>query len=558
MIATGTPLRLWWAVPLAVGGGLLGVLAFPTFDVWPLAVVAVAALSVAVHRQRARTGALLGLGWGLGFFVPLLSWTGIYVGPAPWLILAAAEAAYVALLGAALPLLQRLRWGPLWVACAWVADEALRSRWPFGGFPWGRLAFSQSGSPLRWFAAVGGAPLVSAAVALAGAALGALALGLVPGLADAPGWARVRAAVGRAAVVAAVPVLALALTPVLAPPPAASERHAVVALVQGDVPRQGLVMEDRAREVLDNHVQATLELAARITAGQVPRPDLVVWPENASDVDPYTDPQAAAAIAGAADAVRAPILVGAIVDDGPDHVLNRALVWQPGTTAAPTAPGSTYDKRHPVPFAEYIPWRTLAGWVSDKVSLVARDMAPGGGDGLLTTGPFPIGDAICFEVAYDSLVRSSVRAGAQLLVVQTNNATFGYTAETYQQLAMSRLRAVETGRTVLPVSTTGVSAVIGADGRIVQRSGDLFTRSVLVADVPLRTSLTPAVRVGPWPEWAMTAVALVALAVGVGRGVTARRRRGPGDTGGSDGPDVGAPRPASPTARTRATTGASQ
>lgn len=541
----------WWALAVAAAGGLLGVLAFPRFGIWPLAAVAVAALSVSVQGRRARSGAVLGFVWGLGFFLPLVQWTGIYVGPLPWLILATAEAGYLALLGAALPTLQRQRWAPIWIGAGWVAQEALRSRWPFGGFPWGRWAFSQAESPLRWFAALGGAPLVSFLVALAG---GVLARAVIrawlvarssPSAAVPQGrsWFR-RLAVRRATVAtAAAAVAGLALIPVsglaagalLRPGPSA--RTAVVALVQGNVPDRGLEFNARRRQVLDNHVAATLALADRVRHGQVPQPALVVWPENSSDIDPLTNPDAAAQINRAAQAVGAPILVGTILNGpGPTHISNVSIVWSPTT-----GPGEQYVKRHPVPFAEYIPWRGLARLVSSKVNLVPRDMVAGSGTGLLHTTPFPVGDVICFEVAYDGLVRSSVQAGAQALVVQTNNATFGHTAETYQQLAMSQLRAVETGRTVLPVSTSGVSAVIGADGRIEQRSGALFTRDVLVASIPLRTSFTLATRLGAIPEYLLTAAAVAALLVAFLDRGRARRRGDPAVDGTVDPAKTAAP-----------------
>ena len=146
----------------------------------------------------------------------------------------------------------------------------------------------------------------------------------------------------------------------------------------------------------------------------------------------------------------------------------------------------------------------------------------GKGDGLLTATPYPIGDVICFEVAYDSLVQSSVRAGAQMLVVQTNNATFGHSAETYQQLAMSQLRAVETGRTVVQVATSGKSAIIDPNGKKLVESGALFTPDLLVRTVSLETSTTLAVRLGEWPEWVLTALALLGLAWSV---VPAAQRR---------------------------------
>jgi apolipoprotein N-acyltransferase len=159
--------------------------------------------------------------------------------------------------------------------------------------------------------------------------------------------------------------------------------------------------------------------------------------------------------------------------------------------------------------------------VSPDAKLVTQDMVAGHGDGVIRGGPVPIGDVICFEVAYDGLVRSSVADGAQLLVVQTNNATFGHSAETYQQLAMSRLRAVESGRAVLQVATTGVSAVIGPDGNIRERSGALFTPARLVASVPLRTGTTLATRLGAIPEYVLAALAVVAI----GWSVRFRRRR---------------------------------
>jgi apolipoprotein N-acyltransferase len=493
---------------VSVIGGLVGVGAFPRFGIWPLAFVSVAALSMAVDGRRARTGAWLGFGYGVAFFVPVISWTGIYVGAAPWLILAAAEAGFMAGLGAVLTVLQRYRFAPFWGACAWVLEEAARDRFPFGGFPWARLAFSQAESPVRWFAALGGAPLVTFAVALGGCGL---AMG-------------VRGFEWRSLIVAVAPVgIVIALGALLAwplQPPADRDSHTTtVALIQGNVPDVGLDFEARPRQVLDNHVNQTLKLAAEIKAGTVARPDLIVWPENSSDIDPFTDKAAFDEIDTTVRTVGIPILVGAILDGpGPTHRRNAGILWSPTT-----GPGSEYVKRHPVPFGEYIPLRSIAGLVSSDVNLVTQDMVAGKGNGLMVGGPFPLGDVICFEVAYDGLVQSSVRAGAQLLVVQTNNATFGHTAETYQQLAMSELRAVETGRTVLQVATTGMSAVIGPDGSVRQHSGALYTPDIIVATVPLRTSMTPATRVGALPEYVLSGLAAALLAWAVFAGVKSRR-----------------------------------
>jgi len=500
-------MRVRWAALVAVVGGFAGAGAFPRLGIWPLMFISVAALSYAVDGRRARTGAWLGYLYGLAFLLPLLHWTGVYVGPVPWLILAAAEAAFFALLGTLLVLVQRRPFAPMWIGAAWVLQEFLRDRLPFGGFPWGRLAFSQATSPLKWFAALGGAPLVSFAVALAGGALAVAARGL-----RELRWAAATASVFVLALILAVP-LHVGRTDGGTP--------LRIALIQGNVPSEGLENETRAREVLDYHVAQTMRLVADIKAGRAQRPDLVLWPENASDVDPFADPTAYQLIDETVRAVGAPILVGAILQAPHGDRYNVGILWSPTS-----GPGARYTKRHPVPFGEYIPLRSIATWVSSDANLVT-DMLAGHGNGLLKGGPVPIGDVICFEVAYDSLVQSSIKAGAQVLVVQTNNATFGHTSETYQQLAMSRLRAVETGRTVMQVATTGKSAVIDPDGRIVAQSGALYTAATLTADVAPRTAKTLAVRLGAWPEYVLSAFAVLAAACSIGLSLRQRRRRTP-------------------------------
>jgi apolipoprotein N-acyltransferase len=236
-----------------------------------------------------------------------------------------------------------------------------------------------------------------------------------------------------------------------------------------------------------------------VRAGTSPRPDLVVWPENASDIDPIRNPDAAAVIKAAVDAIDAPLVLGAVLDQPLPDVSNASLLYLPGRGLV-----WQYIKQHPVPFAEYIPYRSFFRHFSDKVDLVRADFIAGKGVGVFRVptrrgGTIAAGTIICFEVAYDGLVRDTVNHGANVLLVQTNNATFGYTDESVQQLAISRVRAVEHDRSVVHVSTVGVSALITPDGTVHQRSS-LFTPAVLAADLPLRTDRTVADTVGPWPE----------------------------------------------------------
>jgi len=504
--AAHRPVRLRLAVPLALLAGAALLLSLPPYDLWWLAPAGVAALAAAVHRRRLHAGLGLGFLAGLVLFVPLLDWTRIAAGWLPWMLLAVAQAAIVGLAGLAAAWLSPLidRWPALWpplTGLLWVSQEALRDRAPFGGFPWGRLAFSQGDAPTLRLAAYGGAPLVTFAVAAAGGALVALA------------WRRGRLlpVLGFAAAAAVLIAGPLAL-PVGGSSDGATRR---VAIVQGNVPRLGLDFNAQRRAVLDNHVTATRALAAQVAAGTQPRPDLVVWPENSSDIDPLLNQDAAQLISGAADAIGVPILVGTVLrTDDPEDIKNAGLLWKPGT-GPDTA--QTYVKQHPVPFAEYMPLRAVARLVSDKVDLV-KNMIAGDHPGVIRTGPVTLGDVICFEVAYDDIVRDTVTGGAQILTVQTNNATFNE-AEARQQLAMVRLRAVEHGRESLMVSTVGVSAFVGTAGEVHDSSG-FNVPSVMVRDMRVSGASTLATRLGHWPEVAAVGLTVLALA-----GVLPLRRR---------------------------------
>ena len=497
---------------LAVAAGAALLLAFPSPNLWFLAPIGVATLALAVRGARVRTGFVLGGVAGLVFFLPLLSWTSTHVGPWPWLLLCGLQALYIALLGASIALVgplvdRRAGWWPVVLGTLWVAQEALRGRTPFGGFPWGRLAFSQADAPGVRLAWLGGAPLVTFAVAVAG---GLLYLAVVK---------RANPPKAAALAVGAVAVMALGFA---VPVQAADGEKVTVAIVQGNVPRMGLDFNAQRRAVLDNHVQATLDLAADVAAGRKARPDLVIWPENSSDIDPVRNLDAADAIDRAAAAVGVPIVVGAVQSGpGENQSRNVGLVWESGRGVT-----ASYQKQHPVPFAEYLPLRKwvepIARFVTDKAGLLRTDFQPGHGSSVIAAGPARVGDVICFEIAYDGLVRDSVADGAQLLVVQTNNATFNVD-EARQQLAMVRLRAVEHGRDSLMASTVGISGFVGTAGGVHQASG-FFTRDFMVRELTLGSGWTPATRLAFWPEAALTLAAVgIILAAAF---LPLRRRRG--------------------------------
>ncbi|MBX6370851.1 MAG: apolipoprotein N-acyltransferase [Acidothermus sp.] len=510
--------RLHTAIDVLTGmaGGLALWAAFPPVAAWPLAILGVLLVTAGGHHAFAARGrfeplprrvgraALVGFAAGLAQFVPLLAWLRV-VTPLAWLVLAVAEAAYIAVLVVGLGAVRVLPLWPLPAAMLWVAEEAVRARLPLHGFTWGRLAFSQPDTPFTALAALGGAPLVTFAVALTAG------LALAAGRAVRPPAPRLLAAAAALVAAAALPGIGMLL------PRPSDGTPLRVAVVQGNVPQPGTHFLGRAQQVLANHVQESKRLAAQVTDGRRPAPQLVFWPENASDVDPLRTPSARAEIQDVVDSLGVPVLVGAVVDDGPNHLRNEGIVWLPRT-----GPAESYAKRHLVPFGEYMPWRGLVSHLTSLTSLVPKDFVSGRGDGMLKVGDTRIAEVICFEIAFDDMVRTGVAAGGQLIVVQTNNATYMGTAEPAQQLAISQFRAVEHGRAVVVASTSGISAIIMPDGRIVDRSRQL-TPAILDRVVPLRGSLTLADRLGAIPEWLLASVGI--LAFGVATVVERRRNR---------------------------------
>ena len=547
---------IWWALLISVAGGLATFAAFPPIDAWPLAVVGPALLVVALTGRSLRGSFGCGLAFGLALFVPLLSWL-VNVASYAWFGLAGALALIFAVLAIGQRLLLRLPLWPVAVAGWWVCVEAVRDRWPYA-FPWGRLAMSQSVAPdVRWVA-VGGAPLLTFLLALTGAMIARAVLcylggndppqtppAVSPGGTHPPGpplgraarppvpprggtdrpsrpswgmaarpsrtsWGRAARASGSpwgaalAAVVTAGLVLAGGLLPV---DPTGGAPRAQVAAIQGDVPRaRNLPQQLNDTQVTQNHAAATLKLAAQVRVGRLAAPALVIWPENATDLDPRQNPGIYAELAATVAAVGRPILAGEVLNDPRRNV---GQLWVPGV-----GPTTAYVKRQLVPFGEYIPFRGIISSFSSLPSLQPLDFTPGRSAVVFDVGKIRLGDVICYEVGFDNLVRSEVTAGANLLAVQSNDADFeidGQLGETEQQTAMARIRAIESDRAVVYASTTGESAIIAPDGTLIAHSG-VWQRAILDARVPLVSYRTLADRVGAWPEYVIIMLTVLALA----------------------------------------------
>jgi apolipoprotein N-acyltransferase len=513
-------------ISAAIAGGLLLCLSFPPFGWWYLAIVAFALLAWVLTREDTKLVGGFGYGFlfGAAFHIPLLPWTGVMVGMMPWLALSIAEAVFAALFGLLAVAARRLIAWPVWFAGLWALAEWAKSTVPFGGFPWGVVGFGQTDGPLLPLAYLGGAPLVSFAVTLLGFSFAALAFEIVHW------WRRGDSGAPPAVVVPGISIcLVLVVTAAVWPGvrhsgAGSDDEPAInVAAVQGNVPRLGLDFNAQRRQVLDNHVRETMKLAEDVRAGRAPQPLFVIWPENSSDIDPLANPDAAEQISVAAQAIKAPILVGGVLagpGDTPENPVstNSVIVWDPKT-----GPGDRHDKQIVQPFGEYLPWRSFFKHFSPYADR-AGYFVPGSGTGVVRAADVPIGVSTCWEVIFDRSPREAVRNGAQVLTVPSNNATFNEEMSV-QQLAFARLRAVEHNRFVIVAGTTGISAVIAPDGRVMGRTA-FFEPAYLDLPIRLKTQLTPATRWEPFVQGLLVAIGIWALIAAIlhnGRFVRGRR-----------------------------------
>lgn len=483
-MSTATPaarplLRLAFAAPLSVVAGLLLVTAYPALAWWPMALPAVALALLTLIGRRFWSAVLVGFLFGVAFFSVNLLFTARYLGPIPWAALFVLESLLTAVF--AVPIALAYRWMPrvapgalgrllvlpALVAGLWVLREQIVGSWPYGGFPWGRIGVSQVNGPFAEVASWVGMSGLSFLVVL----LCAMVIELVR-------HQRVRR--GIAVLPAAALVAVLLLLPQFPTTAAGSLR---VGAVQGNGPAG--YFDQRARNAVLN---AQLAASAPLF-GQ--RMDVLLWPEGGVDSDPTANGATSAVLEELSRRVDAPLLISAVTERGPE-LFNSALLWTPDGQS-----GATYDKRHPVPFGEYVPDRAFwEPFAPDLIGLIGREYTPGTATPLIDLNGVGVGLAICFDVIYDDVVWDGADAGAEVYMFQTNNADFRGTDENLQQLAFAQMRAIETGRSVVNLSTVGTSQVIAPDGSTLDAL-PIDTAGHMLTDVPLRTGLTPAVVIGP-------------------------------------------------------------
>ena len=420
--------------------------AFEPVGKWWLAPLALLVHMYAIERTDRRV--LSAFVFAFTFNAVLLHWTSTYVGSTPWIILSFGLSLLY------LPLALVGRWGIAAYPLIFVVLEEVRNRFPFGGFGWARVAYSQADSPYAGIASRGGAISLSA--------ITLLVAGFIYFVVNK-----------KLKLVFLVPLIAL-----LIPNNITSFNQTSVLMVQGNVPELGLEFNARAKEVFNNHVDETRKALAKNQ-----RVDFIVWPENAVDVDPYTNKDVYERL----ESFNKPLIIGAIIGKG-EKLFNTSVLWGDKTQ-------DIYFKQHLTPFGEYIPLRSIAKKISPLVNQV-NDFSPGNGQKIFTIGTAKVAPVICFELIDDEILAKAAQ-GSNLLVVQTNSATFGTSAESAQQLSITRIRAIEHSRTVVSVSTTGISAVIDFNGKVLTQTS-MGTAEHVFADVGLIEQSSPRDRYGDW------------------------------------------------------------
>ena len=386
--------------------------------------------------------------FALVFNAIALHWTSTFVGSIPWTILALGQAILF------IPLGFSRKYGVALYPFIFLLLEQLRGSFPFGGFGWMRIAYSQADAPYSSMAAIGGAAGLSALVLCISLTLSALFN-------------------ARVHVIAILPLILL-----LIPINSNSIGVVRVLMVQGDVPALGLDFNSRAKAVFINHVNETKKALAIDN-----NVDFILWPENAVDVDPFTNSDVEATL----NSFTTPLIIGAVIREK-GNLQNVSILWRDEVK-------ETYVKQHLTPFGEYIPLRKIASKISPLAASV-EDFTAGSSSKIFAIGPAKIAPIICFELIDDSILSDAARA-SNLIVVQTNSATFGFSPESAQQLEISRIRAIEHGRDTLSVSTTGISAVIDSTGAVTART-QIHQPAHIFASVQLLDSQTPRDRAGNW------------------------------------------------------------
>ncbi|NBT46270.1 MAG: apolipoprotein N-acyltransferase [Actinobacteria bacterium] len=513
---------LWGRALLGVLGGLLLALSFPAPNFAPGTFLGLFLTLLAIHNLGFFKALWIGLLAGFSFFATVLIWLTTYLGPVPWAVLAIAEGlifgfgmAITALVWRWLSSLKAAWWKnpviALSIGAIYTGREFFAGHYPFGGFPWARIGLSQVENPLaKWVWAIDISGLTWLIVAI-------VSMVTIRFLEPLPAGSGVLNLFKRWVPNLVIWILVIGIPLTVALPQAEKTGNLKVAAVQGNA-NAGLFARNPPGSILDKHLKVAKEI---IQSGKAKNLDLMVFPENAADLDPVTMVEPNLKITEFVNEdLKAPLLFGNKTFRGADFY-NEVDLWEPqrGLT-------DYYDKKRPVPFGEYVPNRSFfMALAPDMIGLIGWDMSPGTRDGVFDIGSKArVGSLICFEVTFDDLTYDLVDNGAAAIMVQTNSSDFGKSEQGVQLAAISRMRAIQTGRTVVSISTVGVSGIYAPDGTIISEL-PTFKPDYMVANIELRKDLTPAMVFGRYIEPIAFGLTLLLLISSIVWKILTRRKK---------------------------------
>jgi apolipoprotein N-acyltransferase len=438
---------------ISIIAGLIGSTAFEPINFWFSAIASLSIWFSLLLKSNLERRVIVSYIFGLSLLLPIQSWTGIYVGNIPWLILCLVQA--FTFIIPAIFVVPGKRFNQIAFACTFVMVELLLRTVPFTGFGWSRISFTQVDGPLKGLYSSGGVVLVAFFIAIISAARSFLNVCVI-----------------------LLIVASLSFIPSIDN----NGDESNIALIQGGVSKLGLEFNSKPQEVFQRHLNQTLK---SISKEEV---DLIIWPENAVDVDINVDVEVKQQIVDLSSLLSTPVLVGGVTRSG-SYLQNQSTLFKPEIS-------QIYIKRYLTPFGEYLPLRKIASKVSHYANQIV-DFKAGIKDTIFKSDSASFQTLICYELLDDSFRK---QIDSDFLVVQTNNATFGDTAQLDQERQIARVRAIETGRFIAYVSTTGTTSFIDNKGVVIAQTPK-FISATLKEQIPHVNGKTATQIIGKYLEY---------------------------------------------------------
>ena len=466
-------LQLQTKIFLGSVAGVLMARSFSYTDTWILLPMGMAVWWAGTHKRQLSDYLFFSFSLAIAFWFARLSWLTL-VGIDAYIILALLMALIYGSSGFLMYKVKDLPLPFVWYGLIFISMETITDYIPFGGFPWGKIAYDSADAPWANLMPYGSSPLVTAAILLISALM-------IPSL----GFVLQKAFAASIVFVVTIAAITLFLQD-LDKRDVISSGNIDLAVIQGSVPRVGLSFNEQKMEVLNYHIKETNNLLDNTNQNY----DAILWPENSIDVDPFINIDAGNLVKELVKKYNKPLVSGAVLqkDDG---LSNSVIQWDPVNADVI----DSYEKLQLVPFGEYLPFRDVLSRYIKRFSLIPQDFIAGKQPNNLYVNNAVISPVICFEVAWNKNIFEQINNGGELISVHTNNATYAFSNQLEQQFMITRIRAMETGRDIVVTATTGISAHINRYGEVIWSSKEFVPQSKIVSP-SLYSDITPAVKYG--------------------------------------------------------------